>query len=73
MCVLIDMYGNEVIYDKEYKDVEDAIADLNAEFFTFTSEDHNLEYGVECWQSDDCRSAWARLDGKYRTWKIIRI
>lgn len=73
MWVLIDVYGNDVICNKEYKDIEDAKADLDVEFIQFTSDDNTIEYGNHCFQADDGMSAWARLKGKYRVWTIIKV
>lgn len=72
MYVLIDVYGNKVAYNKEYKDLEEAKEDLKAEFTYFTDE-YNIEYGNHCLQADDGMSAWARLNGKYRVWQIIKV
>lgn len=73
MYVLIDVYGNDVICNQEYKDLDAAKADLDAEFYCFTSDDNDIEYGNHCWQADDGMSAWARLKGKYRVWQIIKV
>ena len=73
MYVLTDIYGDKVICNKEYKDLEEAKADLDAEFFYFTSDNNNIEYGNHCLQTDDGMSAWARLKGKYRIWKITEV
>lgn len=73
MFVLTDIYGNEVICNKEYKSLQDAKDDLDAEFVQFTSDDNEIEYGNHCLQSDDGMSAWARLNGKYRVWNIIEV
>lgn len=73
MWVLVDTYGNEVICNNEYKYLEEAKTDLNAEFYCFTCDDNDIEYGNHCWQSDDGMSAWARLKGKYRVWIIMEV
>ena len=73
MYVLTDVYGEKVICNAEYKDLEEAKADLDAEFFCFTSDDNDIEYGNHSEISDDGMSAWARLNGKYRIWKITKV
>lgn len=73
MWILIDVYGNEVICNEPYEDLEEAKADLDAEFYCFTSDDNDIEYGIHCWQADDEMSAWARLNGKYRMWTIMEV
>ena len=73
MWVLTDVYGNKVVCNEEYKDLEDAKADLDAEFFCFTCDDNNIEYGNHCFQAEDKMSAWARLKGKYRVWTITEV
>lgn len=73
MWVLTDIYGDKVNCNEEYKDLEDAKADLDAEFFCFTLDDNEIEYGNHCLQADDGMSAWARLKGKYRIWNITEV
>lgn len=73
MYVLIDVYGDKVICNEEYKDLEEAKADLHAEFYCFTSDDNTIEYGEHCFEADNEMSAWARLKGKYRVWNIIEV
>ncbi len=73
MWVLTDVYGSQVACNKEYADLEDARTDLDAEFFCFTSDDNDIEYGVDCFEAKDKMSAWARLDGKYRVWNITEV
>lgn len=73
MCILTDVYGDQVICNKEYKRLGDAKADLHAEFIQFTSDDNYIEYGRDCFLSDDNMRAWARLDGKYRVWIINKV
>jgi len=62
-----------VICNEEYENLEEAKADLDAEFYCFTSYDNTIEYGNHCYQSDDGMSAWARLKGVYRIWQIIEV
>lgn len=71
--VLTDVYGNKVICNDEYKELEEAKADLRSEFYCFTSDDNNIEYGNHCLEAEDGMSAWARLKGKYRVWNITEI
>lgn len=73
MYVLTDVYDNKVICNNEYKDLEEAKADLHAEFCCFTSDDNTIEYGEHCFEADNEMSAWARLKGKYRVWNIIEV
>ena len=73
MYVLTDVYGKNVICNAVYSDLEDAKADLDAEFYSFTVDDNDIEYGTNCLQADDGMSAWAKLDGKYRIWNITQV
>ena len=73
MYILIDVYDNTVVCNREYKNLEDAKLDLDAEFYCFTSDDNDIEYGSRCCQSKDRLSAWAKLKGKYRLWQIVEI
>ena len=71
--VLIDVYGNKVICNCTYSNLDRAKDDLSAEFQCFTSDDNDLEYGKDCWIADDEMSAWAILNGKDRVWTIIKV
>lgn len=73
MYVLTDVYGDKVICNKEYKDLEESKADLDAEFHCFTNDDNTIEYGNHCFEKDNKMSAWARLKGKYRVWNIVEV
>ena len=73
MWILVDVYGNEVMCNNTYKDLEEAKADLDAEFHFFTCFDNDIEYCKDCWLAKDIMSAWARLDGKYRVWNIVKV
>ena len=73
MYILIDLYGYSVICNELYEDLDNARADLDAEFQQFTCEDNDIEYGKYCYQSDDGMYAWAKLHGKYRVWSIIKL
>ena len=72
MYLLTDLFGRKVACNKEYKDIEDAKEDLEAEFNFFTDE-NNIEYGEHCLISDNKMSAWARLKGDYRVWNITEV
>ena len=71
--ILIDVYGSEVICNCPYSNLERAKTDLSAEFYCFTSDDNELEYGKDCWKADDGMAAWAILNGKDRVWTIIKV
>lgn len=71
--LLIDVFGSKVICNCPYHDLETAKANLSAEFFCFTSDDNNLEYGKDCLIADDGMSAWANLNGVDRVWHIICV
>ena len=71
--ILIDVYGSEVICNCPYSNLEIAKAALSAEFYCFTSDDNELEYGKDCWEADDGMSAWAILNGRDRVWTIIKV
>ena len=73
MYVLTDVYGDKVICNEEYNSLEDAQRDLDAEFFCFTCDDNDIEYGKHCFLYDNKKSAWARLNGNYRIWTIIAV
>lgn len=73
MWILTDVYGDKVIWNEKYDSLNDAKMDLKAEFFCFTSDDNDIEYGVYCFKSDDEMSAWAKLNGKYRIWNITLV
>lgn len=73
MYVLIDVYGEKVVCNREYKDLEEVKEDLHAEFLSFTSDENVIEYGNHCLESEDGMSAWARLKGEYRVWTIIEV
>lgn len=70
--VLIDVYGDKVVCNEEYTNLNEAKEDLNVEFNDFTYE-NNIEYGEHCLINDDNMYAWARLNGKYRIWTIAKV
>lgn len=73
MYVLTESYGEVVVYKQSYDNLEEAKADLDAEFYCFTSDDNTIEYGSQCLQADDGMSAWAKLKGKCRIWRITEV
>ncbi|MBS5080410.1 MAG: hypothetical protein KH031_09645 [Clostridiales bacterium] len=73
MYFLIDVYGEHVLCNKEYKSLEEAKEYIDAEFNGFTSDEHNIEYGNHCEMGEDGLSAWARYKGHYRIWRITKV
>ena len=73
MWVLVDVYGDKVVCNNTYENLEEAKADLDAEFHFFTYFDNDIEYGKDCCLANDIMSAWARLNGKYRVWNIVKV
>lgn len=70
--ILIDVYENTVIKNF-YNNLNEAIDDLEAEFYCYTSEENGLAYGNECWIDENSKQAWAKVNGNYRTWFIMQV
>lgn len=73
MYTLIETLDREVLYSKEYSNLEEAKEDLDAEFYSSTVDDNSLEYGKDCFQSKDGKKAWVIKDGKCRIWEIAEL
>ena len=71
--IFIEIYGNEVICNCIYSNLEKTKAILSEVFDCFTNKDNKIEYGKDCWKADDGMSAWAILNGKDRVWAILKV
>lgn len=71
--IYVEVYGNEVICNCVYSNLEKTKAILSEVFDCVTNKDNKLEYGKDCWKSNDGMCAWAILNGKDRVWTILKV
>lgn len=70
--ILVEVYGSKVICNCPYSSLETAKESLRAAFDNITNDIYNLEYGKDCWKSDDGMSAWATHKNQDRVWSIVK-
>ena len=72
--ILIEVYGNEVICNCPYLNLDEAKNTLKASLLdSFITNKDTIEYGKNCILSDGETSAWAFINGKDRVWSIVKV